>query len=1495
MAEKKTAFRKRLDFSKIPATIQIPNLIEVQKRSYDRFLQMDKLPSERDDAGLQAVFQSVFPITDFRNVSQLEFVDYAIGNWECKCGHLKGLHHLRTTCRSCGSTVVTDPFHPGEVLCTKCGTYNANTPDFCSKCGDPVGLQLKYDVAECEERGMTYSAPLKVTMRLTIFDKDPETGNKTIRDIKEQEVFFGDIPLMTQNGTFIINGTERVIVSQLHRSPGVFFETANNRTYFLGKIIPYRGSWVEFEYDQKNVLYVRIDRKRKFLGTIFLRALGLRSDEDILRTFYTVDRIAIKEKELYWTLESGVDRPTNLLGMKLAHAIKSKSGEEIAHSGRKVSASVLKEIHKAKVTDIKVEAVDLEGAFAAADVIDTNTGEVMLEANTEITADKLAKIIEAGVADIHVFFPERDDVGTIISATLRRDSVKTPQEALIEIYRKLRPGDPPTLDTATALFHGMFFDARKYDFSAVGRMKFNIKLFDNADATDRKLRTLEPDDFYATIRYLLKLRKNIGAVDDIDHLGNRRVRAVGELMENQFRIGLVRMERAIKEKMSVYQEMSTAMPHDLVNAKPVMAAIREFFGSSQLSQFMDQTNPLSEITHKRRLSALGPGGLSRERAGFEVRDVHPTHYGRICPIETPEGPNIGLISSLSCYARINDYGFIESPYRKVKGGRVLDYVTVVNSGDSDYKVGDHLEKSEVLKANDELRGRRKKLIDFEPFSFYLSAWEEDKWVIAQANAELDEKGRIINELVNARKAGNFVLVNRDEVDYIDVSPKQLVSVAASLVPFLEHDDANRALMGANMQRQSVPLLRAQAPIVGTGMEGVTARDSGAVVLARRNGIIDSVDSERIIVRVEGEHHPTQLSREVGSDIYQLTKFKRSNQNTCINQRPIVKKGDRVLKGQVIADGPCTDNGELALGRNVLVAFMPWRGYNFEDAILVSEKMVKEDYYTSIHIEEFEIEARDTKLGPEEVTRDIPNVSESALRDLDESGVIRIGAGVKAGDIMVGKVTPKGETQLTPEEKLLRAIFGEKAGDVRDASLTCPPGIEGTVVDVKIFSRKGQEKDDRAKLIEGEQIARLEKNLADEIRILTDERLKRLEGLLGGKEVQADLHDERTNKRLLTKGTFLTREVIELISTRNLKRVKFADKDPRINEQIDEIEEMTSRQIDVLRKIVREKIEKLQKGDELPPGVIKLVKVYIAMKRKLSVGDKMAGRHGNKGVIARILPEEDMPYLEDGTPVEIVLNPLGVPSRMNVGQILETHLGWAGGEIGKKITEIFEISSGTKAIRDGVKELFADMPFLPEIDDLSDEQMLKVADGMKDRAYFASPVFDGSKEEEIKALLDRAGLPTSGKTHLFDGMTGDRFEQPATVGYIYMLKLSHLVDDKIHARSIGPYSLITQQPLGGKAQFGGQRFGEMEVWALEAYGAAYILQELLTAKSDDVYGRTKIYEAIVKGEAAIEPGVPESFNVLIRELQSLCLDVELIKVKDKEKALPPPEPVTTAAD
>ncbi|MFN0104559.1 MAG: DNA-directed RNA polymerase subunit beta [Bryobacteraceae bacterium] len=1436
-----SSIRERLDFSKIKTSVPIPNLIEVQKQSYERFLQMDMLPQERDNAGLQSVFTSVFPITDFRGLAQLDFVDYSIGYWECKCGNLKGLHNLRSTCRQCGAMIKTDPFHPGDILCGKCGTFNKNVVTFCNRCGDPVGLQLKYDVPECEERGMTYAAPLKVTIRLTVFDKDPDTGTKTVRDIKEQEVFFGEVPLMTQNGTFIINGTERVIVSQLHRSPGVFFEKVAAQGYFLGKIIPYRGSWVEFEYDSKNLLYVRIDRKRKFYGTVFLRAMGLKSDEQILRTFYTdtLTRVTLtKDKKILWNVaqQGGAGRGA-LRDIKLTQAIQSKSGDVVVASGKKVTSRLLNEIYKAKIERFEIAANDLEGAAAIADVIDMETGEILLEANREVTPAALGRFFDAGIENVDVYFPERDEAGNVLSKTLDKDSVKSQDEALLEIYRKLRPGDPPTRDTATQLFQGMFFDARKYDFSRVGRMKFNIKLHDKSDATSLDKRTLDEKDFVDTILYLFRLRRGIGGVDDIDHLGNRRVRAVGELLENQFRIGLVRMERAIKEKMSVSQEISTAMPHDLVNAKPVMAAIREFFGSSQLSQFMDQTNPLSEITHKRRLSALGPGGLSRERAGFEVRDVHTTHYGRICPIETPEGPNIGLISSLSCFARINEFGFIESPYRRVVDGMVIDEVRILNPGGTDYKVGQVILRADYDKAIKSI-GAGKQPAEVEAHSDYLSAWEEDKYVVAQANIVLNEKGAIVDDLVNARQAGNFSLMQRAEIQYMDVSPKQLVSVAASLIPFLENDDANRALMGSNMQRQAVPLLRAEAPYVGTGMEKVTARDSGAVVLCRRSGVVDSVDSERIIVRVDGSGaHEGQMSREVGADIYTLTKFKRSNQNTCITQKPIVKVGLRVKKGDVLADGPCTDQGELALGRNVLVAFMPWRGYNFEDAIIISEKLVKEDYYTSVHIEEFEVEARDTKLGPEEITRDIPNVPEGALRNLDESGVIRIGATVKPGDILIGKVTPKGETQLTPEEKLLRAIFGEKAGDVKDASFYCPPGIEGVVVDCKIFSRKGTELDERSKQILEENIARLHRNLDDEKRILGDERAKRLSKLLDGQMVLADLHDEKTNKKLVAKDTQLSRDILEKMRSRDLKRMRLKDRDPHLNELIDEIEEMTSRQIAVLEKITEEKIAKLKKGDELPPGVIKTVKCYVAMKRKLSVGDKMAGRHGNKGVISRIVPEEDLPYLPDGQPVEIILNPLGVPSRMNVGQILETHLGWAGMKLGR---------------------------------------------------HFATPVFDGAHEADIKTQLAEAGLPNSGKVNLLDGMTGNKFEQPVTVGCIYMLKLSHLVDDKIHARSIGPYSLITQQPLGGKAQFGGQRFGEMEVWALEAYGAAYTLQELLTAKSDDVYGRAKIYEAIVKGEAAAEPGVPESFNVLIRELQALCLDVELLKSQVE------PVPETAAA-
>ncbi|HEY8056640.1 MAG TPA: DNA-directed RNA polymerase subunit beta, partial [Terriglobales bacterium] len=1203
----------RTDFAKIPAAIQIPNLIEVQRHSYERFLQMGLLPAEREDGGLQSVFNSVFPISDFRGVSQLDFVDYAIGNWECKCGHLKGLHHLRSTCRGCGATIITDPFHVGEILCRHCGTFNANAVTFCQKCGDPVGLQLKNDQKECEDKGLTYSAPLKVTIRLTIYDKDPDTGAKSIRDIKEQEVFFGDIPLMTDNGTFIINGTERVIVSQLHRSPGVFFETANQRTYFLGKIIPYRGSWVEFEFDTKNLLYVRIDRKRKFLASIFLRALGLRTDEEILRTFYTVEKVAVRQGKLFWQVDANrePEKEFNLLGQKLTRRIATAKGEEIVHSGRQLRLPQLRELHKAKLSEFEIDPADLEGACTAQDIVNRESGEVLLEANSELKIADLDKYAAAG--DLQVFFPERDMVGNILSATLRKDAVKTVPEALIEIYRKLRPGDPPTLDTARALFDGMFFDARKYDFSRVGRLKFNIKLYDNGDATSLDKRTLDPEDFYATIRYLLKLRRGEGSVDDIDHLGNRRVRAVGELLENQFRIGLVRMERAIKEKMSVFQEMATAMPHDLVNAKPVMAAIREFFGSSQLSQFMDQTNPLSEITNKRRLSALGPGGLSRERAGFEVRDVHPTHYGRICPIETPEGPNIGLISSLSCFARINDFGFIESPYRKVREGRVVDYVTVSHAGDSSHKVGEHLERETVLKFNAAHKG--KKGIEFEPYSFYLSAWEEDKYVIAQANVTLDEQGRLVDELVNARQAGDFVLTAREKVDYIDVSPMQLVSVAAALVPFLENDDANRALMGANMQRQSVPLLRAEAPVVGTGMERVVARDSGATVLARRAGIVDSVDSERIVIRIEGEGHAGQLSREVGSDIYPLTKFKRSNQNTCINQKPVVKRGEKVIKGRVLADGPCTDQGELALGRNVLVAFMPWRGYNFEDAILVSEKLVKEDYYTSIHIEEFELESRDTKLGPEEVTRDIPNVSETFLRELDESGIVRIGAQVKPQDILVGKVTPKGETQLTPEEKLLRAIFGEKASDVRDTSLRVPPGVQGTIVEVRVFNRHGVDKDERALAIEREEIERLAKDRDDEQAILDRNVYSRLAELLENRQGIA-------GPKGFKKDTKITRAVLEEYP--KSQWWLFASPNDKLMAEIEAMRKQYDESKKGLEQRFLDKVEKLQRGDELPPGVMKMVKVFVAVKRKIQPGDKMAGRHGNKGVVSKIVPIEDMP-------------------------------------------------------------------------------------------------------------------------------------------------------------------------------------------------------------------------------------------------------------------------------
>jgi len=1457
---------ERVDFSKIYTSAQIPNLIEVQRESYNRFLQMDLIPEEREPIGLQSVFKSVFPVSDFRETATLEFVEYQIGNWQCKCGNLEGLEHLRANCKNCGSKIKVDPFNPAEVLCNHCGTFNAVRPKLCPNCGEPVGLKHKHDQQECQERGMSYSVPLKVKIRLTVFDKDAETGASTVRDIKEEDVFFGEIPLMTDNGTFIINGTERVIVSQLHRSPGVFFK--GERDEFLAKIIPYRGSWVEFEYDQKGILHARLG-KRKILATIFLRALGLwlnpqidmktisdsileevvknaeYTDASVLRLFYVTDEIAVDKGKLFVKLRK--EGETNLSGMHSEEDLKDGK-EDVVRKGKKITKSAIADLRRLKRDKVEISPNDFETAFAIEDVVNNETGEVILEANSEISAAKLQQIVEEGVGGFEVFFPKRDIIGEVISQTLRKDAITKPVDALLEIYRKMRPGDPPTVPTAYRLLEGMFFDARRFDLSRVGRLKFNIKMGrPERDRIDDPL--LAAQDFVNVVNYLLRMKKDSEQYiqDDIDHLGNRRVRAVGELLENQFRIGLERMERAIKEKMSIQQDMFTTMPRDLVNAKPVTAAVREFFGSSQLSQFMDQTNPLSEITHKRRLSALGPGGLSRERAGFEVRDVHPTHYGRICPIETPEGPNIGLISSLSCFARINEFGFIESPYRRVEDGRVIEYVKIHNGGDTKFKPGDHVPLEQVESANRKAKRAEEKEAVFEPYPFYLTAWEEDKWVIGQANIVLDEKGHFVNERNAARRKGEFITADRSEIQYMDVSPKQLVSVAASLIPFLENDDANRALMGSNMQRQSVPLLRAESPYVGTGMEKIAARDSGAVVIAKRDGVVDYVDSERIIVKADHQVDGT-ISREVTADIYSLVKFKRSNQNTCINQRPIVQVGERVKKGQVTADGPCTDRGELALGRNVLVAFMPWRGYNFEDAILVSEKLVKEDYYTSIHIEELEIEARDTKLGPEEITRDIPNIGEVMLRDLDESGIIRIGAQVKPGSILVGKVTPKGETQLTAEEKLLRAIFGEKAGDVKDASLTCPPGIDGTVVDVQVFTRKGQDKDERSLDIEAMEEDGLRRDLEDEIRILQEQRDERIYELFEGRRLKTDLMEGK--EVLVKKGVTLDRSILKDIPAKLYKSIDVASGNIDITAETKEYEQRTERQINILSDIYDEKITKLKQGDELPPGVIKMVKVFVAMKRKLSVGDKMAGRHGNKGVIARILPEEDMPYLPDGTPVEIVLNPLGVPSRMNVGQILETHLGWAARVLG---------------------------------------------------LHFATPVFDGASEEEIKKHIgmankryDELGLPPSvgpsGKTRLYDGLTGEQFEQKVTVGYIYMLKLSHLVDDKIHARSIGPYSLITQQPLGGKAQFGGQRFGEMEVWALEAYGAAHILQELLTCKSDDVAGRSKIYETIVKGVSNFEPGIPESFNVLVRELQSLCLDVELIQEDEID-----PEEVAAGVD
>ena len=1410
----------RLNFSKNPSTIPLPNMIQVQRTSYEDFLQMDLLPDERGAAGLQSVLSTIFPFTDFRETCELQFVRYEIGNWSCRCGILEGLEHLRLVCEHCGARFKAGDPHETQVVCPSCGKANANKIEVCDVCGTSVSLRQPFTAEECRERGMTYQVPLRLTFRLVTFDAE-EDGTRQVRDVKEEELYFGELPLMTDTGTFIINGTERVIVSQLHRSPGVFF-TLEGPNHYLAKVVPYRGSWIEFEYDSKQILWVRIDRKRRLPGSVFLRALSpeLETNAQILRAFYTVIDTSLTAKKATLNLDRRLvdvenDRQKALRFRRVA--------EPTLFAGLKLNDAVRAKLEKATVekpAKIKVDRDDLIGAVVVDDLVDPETGEVIAAANSRVTEELLAQADEAGLKKLALAFPDWDPTGEILHQTLEKDSSTAQMDARMEIYRRQRPGDPPTEESATTLFNGLFFDDRKYDLSQVGRFKFNAKLTLNKEL---ERRILDVEDFLHLVRYLLCLHRDLGRVDDIDSLANRRVRTVGELMENQFRIGLVRMERAIKEKMSIHPDIDSAMPRDLVNSKPVMAAVDEFFGSSQLSQFMDQTNPLSEVTHKRRLSALGPGGLSRERAGFEVRDVHSTHYGRICPIETPEGPNIGLISSLSCYARLNAMGYIESPYKKVEKGRVQEHVQITQVGDGGYTLGDVVVKEDFLKTNRKLKKARKIEAWSRPHAFYLPAWEEENLNIAQANAKVDDKGHLISDKVISRSGGEFLVIDREQVDFIDVSPRQVVSVAASLIPFLEHDDANRALMGSNMQRQAVPLVRPEAPIVGTGMEAVVAQDSGAVVICHREGVVDKVDAQRIIVRVEGG---TGGEGEFGADIYQMTKFRRSNQNTSINQKPLVAEGQTVVKGQVLADGPNTQAGELALGHNVLVAFMPWRGYNFEDAIIVSQKLVKEDKYTSIHIEEFETSARDTKLGPEEITRDIPNVSESALAHLDEAGIIHIGAQVRQGSILVGKVTPKGETQLTPEEKLLRAIFGEKAGDVRDASLRCPPGIEGVVVGVQIFARKGVEKDSRQLTIENDEIDRIRINSEDEKRIILEVRDSKIQNLLLGVAVKEDVK-AKSGDVLVKKGGKITAEALRRLNRKDLLGLPL--KTPPLMDKVRLIVRQAESQIEVLDKINQQRIERLREGHDLQPGVIKQVKVFIAMKRKLQVGDKMAGRHGNKGVISQVLPEEDLPFLPDGTPVEIILNPLGVPSRMNVGQILETHLGWAGAELGMS---------------------------------------------------FATPVFEGASEDDIREMLEKSGLPEDGKSLLFDGRLGQEFEQRVTVGYIYMLKLSHLVDDKIHARSIGPYSLITQQPLGGKAQFGGQRLGEMEVWALEAFGAANTLQELLTVKSDDVEGRAKVYEAIVKGQVPEEPGLPESFNVLVRELQALALDVELLQQDDE---------------
>jgi DNA-directed RNA polymerase subunit beta len=1345
----------------------MPNLIEVQKASYDQFLIVDAPKGGRADEGLQSVFKSVFPISDFAQTALLEFVKYE---------------------------------------------YEAP----------------KYDVDECRQRGMTYAAPLKVTLRLIVFDVDPETGAKSVKDIKEQDVYMGDMPFMTSNGTFVVNGTERVIVSQMHRSPGVFFDHDKGKSHSSGKllfaarIIPYRGSWLDIEFDAKDIVHARIDRRRKIPVTSLLYALGM-DGEEILSTFYK--KVVYTRDKTGWRVPFDADR---MKGVKATvDLIDADTGEVAVETGKKLTVRTARQLVEKGVKALRAVDSDLYGQYIADDLYDPQTGEIFAEAGDEITDKSLLALIEAGFDELPVLDIDHINIGPYIRNTLKVDKNNSREDALFDIYRVMRPGEPPTIDSAEAMFNSLFFDSERYDLSAVGRVKMNMRL--DLDAEDT-VRVLRKADILAVVKALVDLRDGRGEIDDIDHLGNRRVRSVGELMENQYRVGLLRMERAIKERMSSV-EIDTVMPQDLINAKPAAAAVREFFGSSQLSQFMDQTNPLSEITHKRRLSALGPGGLTRERAGFEVRDVHPTHYGRICPIETPEGPNIGLINSLATFARVNKYGFIETPYRRVKEGKVtMDVV-------------------------------------------YLSAMEEGKYSVAQADTPIDDDGVLSGDLIVCRHAGDVVFLARDRVDFMEVSPKQLVSVAAALIPFLENDDANRALMGSNMQRQAVPLVRSDAPLVGTGMEAIVARDSGAAIGARRAGIVDQIDATRIVVRATGE---TDAAKP-GVDIYRLMKFQRSNQSTCINQKPLVRVGDIVAKGDIIADGPSTDLGDLALGRNVLVAFMPWNGYNFEDSILLSERIVKDDVFTSIHIEEFEAMARDTKLGPEEITRDIPNVSEEALKNLDEAGIVYIGAEVVAGDILVGKITPKGESPMTPEEKLLRAIFGEKASDVRDTSLRVPPGVQGTIVEVRVFNRHGVDKDERAQAIEREEIERLAKDRDDELAILDRNVFARLAEVLIGRRALS-------GPKGFKKDQVLTRALLD-----EQPRSQWWNFALESDQTMSELEAMR-KQYDESKKGLEsrflDKVEKLQRGDELPPGVMKMVKVFIAVKRKIQPGDKMAGRHGNKGVVSRIVPQEDMPFLEDGTPVDIVLNPLGVPSRMNVGQILETHLGWACAGLGKQVGEAVNVylrKGDVKPLRSKLKEIYgAD----ETIQSLDDKGVVELGENLRRGIPIATPVFDGAREKDIVEMLKMANYDSSGQVSLYDGRTGETFDRKVTVGYIYMLKLHHLVDDKIHARSIGPYSLVTQQPLGGKAQFGGQRFGEMEVWALEAYGAAYTLQEMLTVKSDDVAGRTKVYESIVRGDDTFESGIPESFNVLVKEMRSLGLNVELASTKKQLGELPP---------